>query len=103
MIEERSAQIGRWRAEQGRKQRAQCRHNSSSIPSSPSVLSSTHNMYKATKKVSSLNWAILMMPLTAEKAIKQARPMLMNLDKGITYFAQAGLGGGSERRGRVGG
>jgi len=60
-------------------------------------------MYKATKKVSSLNWAILMMPLTAEKAIKQARPMLMNLDKGITYFAQAGLGGGSERRGRVGG
>jgi hypothetical protein len=63
-------------------------------------------MYKATKKVSSLNWAILIMPLTAENAIKQARPMLINLDKGMAYFAHAGLregkGGEEEKGGREG-
>jgi|EP00624_Nannochloropsis_granulata_P003046 hypothetical protein len=58
-------------------------------------------MYKATKKVSSLNWAIFIMPLTAEKAIKQARPMLIILDKGMTYLAQAGLWvGGRHREGK---
>jgi len=58
-------------------------------------------MYKATKDVSSLNWAIFKMPLTAEKAIKQARPMLITLDKGMTYLAQAGLGlEGDDGKGR---